>query len=161
MHISRFLQFDQEVLSRIFSNPTAITALSLATSPVLSINTSTNMNQDLDISDPLTISLLNAGIDPTGQGLSGGLGSISPLEILKAAHKELLEIIKDQFSRAVKSMDEVGIVRFFKLFPKVGEAQAGLEMYGRFLCGIVGRYVQDAMSGVDERCRLTISPSGA
>ncbi|KAJ3413956.1 Golgi transport complex subunit 4 [Chytridiales sp. JEL 0842] len=147
-HINRFLKFDQDVLSRIFQNPNAVLAFanssSTTTSPIAGIPS------DLDMSDPLTVSLINAGIDPSNLG-AGGLGAISPLETLRAAHKELVDIITDQFDRAIKSMDEAGIVRFFKLFPLVGRSSVGLDRYARFICGIVARYCQDAMRGSDDR----------
>ncbi|KAJ3298327.1 Golgi transport complex subunit 4 [Borealophlyctis nickersoniae] len=71
--------------------------------------------------------------------------SVSPLEMLKTAQRDMTNVAIDEFDNAVQKGDEDQIVRFFKIFPVIGQHDIGLDKFAAYICGIISRQCQDAM----------------
>ncbi|KAJ3091273.1 Golgi transport complex subunit 4 [Quaeritorhiza haematococci] len=69
----------------------------------------------------------------------------SPIPVLENARLTLTDMIMEEFDTATQSVHEENIVRFFKLFPLVGESLLGLDKFSAFICGLVSRNCQDQM----------------
>ncbi|KAI5304571.1 hypothetical protein KEM56_006321 [Ascosphaera pollenicola] len=53
---------------------------------------------------------------------------------LNNAAESLCHLFLREFDRAVHDNDTSKITRFFKLFPLIGRAEVGLDVYGRYVC---------------------------
>ncbi|CAK7214746.1 Golgi transport complex subunit 4 [Sporothrix bragantina] len=60
-----------------------------------------------------------------------------PAETLEAARESLCRLFLSEFERAAKENDDANVTRFFKLFPLIGRADVGLDVYGRKVCLIL------------------------
>lgn len=60
-----------------------------------------------------------------------------PEETLKEASKSLGAIFLREFNKAAQEKDMETLTRYFKLFPLIGEEKEGLEVYAKFICGII------------------------
>lgn len=59
---------------------------------------------------------------------------------LENAAESLCGLFLREFERAVRDNDGARITRFFKLFPLIGRARVGLDVYGRYVCqGVASR----------------------
>lgn len=59
---------------------------------------------------------------------------------LDNAAGSLCHLFLREFDRAVQDNDTSKITRFFKLFPLIGRAEVGLDVYGRYVCqGVASR----------------------
>lgn len=67
----------------------------------------------------------------------------SPVEKLKKARNDLVEIFSQRFDKAVETGNDEAILRFFKLFPLVGASDLGLDKYSTFVCDTVAKRSQD------------------
>ncbi|KAF9167818.1 Golgi transport complex subunit 4 [Actinomortierella ambigua] len=68
-----------------------------------------------------------------------------PTVFLTNAKARLLEIISSEFDQAVQRQSAEDITKFFKLFPQLGEEQAGLDKYSRFVCDIIAGKAKESM----------------
>lgn len=57
-----------------------------------------------------------------------------PAVTLSNASKSLLVLFLREFEKAAKDGNGGKITRFFKLFPLIGKAEHGLDVYGRYVC---------------------------
>ncbi|KAL1866759.1 hypothetical protein VTK73DRAFT_4523 [Phialemonium thermophilum] len=57
-----------------------------------------------------------------------------PWVTLESARESLCGLFLREFERAVSENDGVRVTRFFKLFPLIGRADVGLDVYGRYVC---------------------------
>ncbi|ODH39422.1 hypothetical protein ACO22_01879 [Paracoccidioides brasiliensis] len=63
-----------------------------------------------------------------------------PSVTLENAAESLCGLFLREFEKAVKDNDDAKITRFFKLFPLIGRSEAGLDVYGRYVCqGVAAR----------------------
>ena len=69
-----------------------------------------------------------------------------PTVFLSQASDALFKLFLREFDAAAKVKDEERITRFFKLFPLIGKEMEGLDVYGRFVCGIVAGRSRAAMT---------------
>ena len=73
-----------------------------------------------------------------------------PTIFLSQASDALFKLFLREFDAAAKVKDEERITRFFRLFPLIGKEKEGLDVYGRFVCGIVAGRSRAAMT----QCKL-------
>lgn len=63
----------------------------------------------------------------------------APWVTLENAKESLCSLFLREFEKAASDGDGVKITRFFKLFPLIGRADTGLDVYGRYVCqGVAG-----------------------
>ncbi|KAF7544571.1 hypothetical protein G7Z17_g9851 [Cylindrodendrum hubeiense] len=74
-----------------------------------------------------------------------------PWVTLEDAKESLCGLFLREFEKAMGEGDEVKVTRFFKLFPLIGRADVGLDVYGRYVCqGVAGKargMLKDTMGG--------------
>ncbi|KAF5972450.1 conserved oligomeric golgi complex component 4 [Fusarium bulbicola] len=58
----------------------------------------------------------------------------APWTTIQTARKSLCTLFLREFNAAVAQNDGTKVARFFKLFPVIGEDDAGLDAYGRYIC---------------------------
>lgn len=58
----------------------------------------------------------------------------APWVTLENARESLCMLFLREFEKAVSENDGAKITRFFKLFPLIGRADVGLDVYGRYVC---------------------------
>jgi len=64
----------------------------------------------------------------------------APWVTLETARESLCKLFLREFERAAADGDGSRVTRFFKLFPLIGRSEAGLDVYGRYVCqGVAGR----------------------
>jgi conserved oligomeric Golgi complex subunit 4 len=64
----------------------------------------------------------------------------APWVTLEAAKESLCKLFLREFERAAGEGDGAKVTRFFKLFPLIGREDAGLDVYGRYVCqGVASR----------------------
>jgi len=64
----------------------------------------------------------------------------APWVTLESARESLCKLFLREFERAAADGDGARVTRFFKLFPLIGRGDAGLDVYGRYVCqGVAGR----------------------
>jgi conserved oligomeric Golgi complex subunit 4 len=87
----------------------------------------------------------------------------SPTIFLSQASDALFKLFLREFDAAAKVKDEERITRFFRLFPLIGKENEGLDVYGRFVCGIVAGRSRAAMTQCKTRLglRLIIATSSS
>ncbi|KAF4123983.1 P-type Ca2+ transporter type 2C [Geosmithia morbida] len=62
-----------------------------------------------------------------------------PWVTLEDARESLCGLFLREFDRAAAEADGAKVTRFFKLFPLIGRADTGLDVYGRYVCqGVAG-----------------------
>ena len=54
---------------------------------------------------------------------------------LENAAESLCALFLREFEKAAANSDGEKVTRFFKLFPLIGRAQVGLDVYGKYVCG--------------------------
>ena len=69
-----------------------------------------------------------------------------PTVFLSQASDALFKLFLREFDAAAKVKDEERITRFFRLFPLIGKENEGLDVYGRFVCGIIAGRSRAAMT---------------
>jgi conserved oligomeric Golgi complex subunit 4 len=69
-----------------------------------------------------------------------------PTVYLSQASDALFKLFLREFDEAAKLKDEQRITRFFRLFPLIGKENEGLDIYGRFVCGIIAGRSRAAMT---------------
>jgi hypothetical protein len=69
-----------------------------------------------------------------------------PTVFLSQASDALYRLFLREFDAAAKAKDEERITRFFRLFPLIGKEMEGLDVYGRFVCGIIAGRSRAAMT---------------
>jgi conserved oligomeric Golgi complex subunit 4 len=69
-----------------------------------------------------------------------------PNIFLQQASDALFKLFLREFDSAAKVKDEERITRFFRLFPLIGKENEGLDVYGRFVCGIIAGRSRAAMT---------------
>src|SRR5262249_37413872 len=58
---------------------------------------------------------------------------------LEGARESLCGLFLREFDKAASDGDGTKVTRFFKLFPLIGRADVGLDVYGRYVCqGVAG-----------------------
>lgn len=63
----------------------------------------------------------------------------APWVTLENAKESLCSLFLREFEKAAADGDGVKVTRFFKLFPLIGRADTGLDVYGRYVCqGVAG-----------------------
>ncbi|ANB12421.1 Cog4p [Sugiyamaella lignohabitans] len=60
-----------------------------------------------------------------------------PQESLTEACDSLCQLFLREFDKATKIRDMDNVSRYFRLFPLIGEETQGLDVYGKFVCGII------------------------
>lgn len=60
-----------------------------------------------------------------------------PLETIAKASQSLGQLFYREFSSAAKIQDMEKVSRYFKLFPLIGQEKEGLDVYAKFICGII------------------------
>ncbi|KAH7006093.1 hypothetical protein EDB82DRAFT_421229 [Fusarium venenatum] len=74
-----------------------------------------------------------------------------PWVTLEEAKESLCGLFLREFEKAAEESDGTKVTRFFKLFPLIGRADVGLDVYGRYVCqGVAGTAratLKDAMNG--------------
>jgi conserved oligomeric Golgi complex subunit 4 len=64
----------------------------------------------------------------------------APWVTLEAARESLCKLFLREFEKAAAEGDGAKVTRFFKLFPLIGRSDAGLDVYGRYVCqGVASR----------------------
>jgi hypothetical protein len=69
-----------------------------------------------------------------------------PSVTLENAAESLCGLFLREFIKAAASSDGENVTRFFKLFPLIGRAQVGLEVYGKYVCGGVSTRARAALA---------------
>ncbi|KAI9003086.1 COG4 transport protein-domain-containing protein [Gaertneriomyces semiglobifer] len=80
--------------------------------------------------------------EDTVLGPAGDDGS-NPLEILRKARQQLIDIAMSGFDDAVQQNNQDLLLRFFKLFPQVKCHDIGLDKFAAYVCGSLSRKCQD------------------
>ncbi|KAG7438411.1 Conserved oligomeric Golgi complex subunit 4 [Fusarium oxysporum f. sp. raphani] len=74
-----------------------------------------------------------------------------PWVTLEEAKESLCGLFLREFEKAAEESDGTKVTRFFKLFPLIGRAEVGLDVYGRYVCqGVAGTAratLKDALNG--------------
>lgn len=60
-----------------------------------------------------------------------------PEDTLQEASKSLGIIFLREFNKAAADKDMETLTRYFKLFPLIGQEKEGLDIYAKFICGII------------------------
>jgi conserved oligomeric Golgi complex subunit 4 len=69
-----------------------------------------------------------------------------PTVYLSQVSDVLFKLFLREFDAAARVKDEERITRFFRLFPLIGKEVEGLDVYGRFVCGIIAGRSRAAMT---------------
>lgn len=69
-----------------------------------------------------------------------------PRVTLDHASESLCTLFLAHFETAARDGDGATITRFFKMFPQIGRAEAGLKAYARYVCGGVAQRARQKMS---------------
>jgi hypothetical protein len=73
----------------------------------------------------------------------------APRDTLAHAAAALGGLFEREFARAAQAGDGARVTRFFKLFPLVGRADVGLDVYGRYVCAGVAARARANLAGAD------------
>lgn len=68
-----------------------------------------------------------------------------PTVMMEKLTKQLLEIFKIKFDEAANNKDIPQLSKFFQLFPLIGQEEAGLLCYSRFICQIITDTLRNLM----------------
>lgn len=68
-----------------------------------------------------------------------------PTVMIEKLTKQLLEIFKIKFDEAANNKDIPQLSKFFQLFPLIGQEEAGLLCYSRFICQIITDTLRNLM----------------
>lgn len=60
-----------------------------------------------------------------------------PVETVQKATKSLVELFIRHFNKATSTKDMENVTRYFKLFPLIGQENEGLDLYAKFISGII------------------------
>ena len=71
---------------------------------------------------------------------------LNPMETIREASDSLYILFTREFKSAVAARDPVQITRFFKLFPHIGKAKEGLQLYAEFVSSIVAERTEAALN---------------
>ncbi|KAI9145979.1 COG4 transport protein-domain-containing protein [Paraphysoderma sedebokerense] len=71
--------------------------------------------------------------------------SSNALTVMEEAKNSMREIVLQEFQSAVDNGREADILKYFKLFPLVGEIELGLSKYSNYVCALLSRKCQDAI----------------
>ncbi|KAL7275331.1 Golgi transport complex subunit 4 [Rhizina undulata] len=74
----------------------------------------------------------------------------TPSVTLNNAAESLCGLFLREFEKAVTNNDGEKVTRFFKLFPLIGRADVGLEVYGKYVCGGVAGRARAALGAKEE-----------
>ncbi|KAF8245857.1 COG4-domain-containing protein, partial [Wilcoxina mikolae CBS 423.85] len=69
-----------------------------------------------------------------------------PSVTLENAAESLCGLFLREFTKAAANSDGENVTRFFKLFPLIGRAQVGLDVYGKYVCGGVSTRARAALA---------------
>ncbi|KAG5948672.1 hypothetical protein E4U53_006202 [Claviceps sorghi] len=79
----------------------------------------------------------------------------TPWVTLESARESLCGLFLREFEKAAGDGDGTKVTRFFKLFPMIGRADVGLDVYGRYVCqGVAGTAratLKDSVGGQNRR----------
>ncbi|TGZ82937.1 COG4-domain-containing protein [Ascodesmis nigricans] len=70
----------------------------------------------------------------------------TPAVMLHNASESLCALFLREFEKAAKAEDGENVTRFFKLFPLIGRADTGLDVYGKYVCGGVAARARDNLN---------------
>jgi hypothetical protein len=82
-----------------------------------------------------------------------------PAVFLSQASDALYTLFLREFDAAAKAKDEERITLFFRLFPLIGKEIEGLDVYGRFVCGIIAGRSRAAMTQCNDLGVLELKAS--
>lgn len=68
-----------------------------------------------------------------------------PEVMLQSASESLNGLFLREFESAAKQKDGERVTRYFKLFPLIGKQDTGLDVYGRWVSGLVGQLARQNM----------------
>ncbi|KAF4944189.1 hypothetical protein FGADI_12862 [Fusarium gaditjirri] len=71
----------------------------------------------------------------------------SPWTTIQTARNSLCTLFLREFNAAAEQGDATKVARFFKLFPVIGEDDAGLDAYGRYICQGIAEAARSALKG--------------
>ncbi|KJZ78765.1 hypothetical protein HIM_02156 [Hirsutella minnesotensis 3608] len=78
----------------------------------------------------------------------------APWVTLEGARESLCGLFLREFEKAADEGDGAKVTRFFKLFPLIGRADVGLDVYGRYVCqGVAGTARATLRDGVGGQSR--------
>lgn len=78
----------------------------------------------------------------------------SPWVTLEGARESLCGLFLREFEKAADDGDGAKVTRFFKLFPLIGRADVGLDVYGRYVCqGVAGTARATLKDGAEGQTR--------
>ncbi|AEY96653.1 FAEL328Wp [Eremothecium gossypii FDAG1] len=80
-----------------------------------------------------------------------------PAQLLKDWTSRLSEVFTEQFQHAAKAQDVEQLTSYFELFPKIGYAELGLEVYSKYVCDIIAGQSRKIMTGSTERRHMFYS----
>lgn len=60
-----------------------------------------------------------------------------PVETVQKVTKSLVELFIRHFNKATSTKDMENVTRYFKLFPLIGQENEGLDLYAKFISGII------------------------
>ncbi|KAG6041041.1 hypothetical protein E4U41_006132 [Claviceps citrina] len=79
----------------------------------------------------------------------------APWVTLETSRESLCGLFLREFEKAAADGDGTKVTRFFKLFPLIGRADVGLDVYGRYVCqGVAGTAratLKDSLGGLNRR----------
>ncbi|KAL7913089.1 hypothetical protein GGI35DRAFT_476899 [Trichoderma velutinum] len=79
----------------------------------------------------------------------------APWVTLETAKESLCGLFLREFDKAASEGDGTKVTRFFKLFPLIGRAEVGLDVYGKYVCqGVAGTAratLKNGMSGQNRK----------
>ncbi|KAF3072096.1 Calcium-transporting ATPase 1 [Trichoderma lentiforme] len=79
----------------------------------------------------------------------------APWVTLETAKESLCGLFLREFDKAASEGDGAKVTRFFKLFPLIGRAEVGLDVYGKYVCqGVAGTAratLKDGMAGQNRK----------
>lgn len=68
-----------------------------------------------------------------------------PHETLQKAVESLGDLFLREFNKAADSQNMENVTRYFKLFPLIGKETHGLDVYAKFICGIITSHSRTLM----------------
>lgn len=78
----------------------------------------------------------------------------APWVTLENARESLCTLFLREFEKAAGDGDGTKVTRFFKLFPLIGRAEVGLDVYGRYVCqGVAGTARTTLKDGIGGQTR--------
>ncbi|BAO38800.1 conserved oligomeric Golgi complex subunit 4 [Kluyveromyces marxianus] len=69
-----------------------------------------------------------------------------PAQLVKKWKSQLSEVFTERFTRASQEQDVNTLTECFKLFPKIGASDLGIDLYSKYICDIIAQQSRSLMT---------------